>query len=76
MEEWVNYKKWVKKVDFDNFSYYFTNTNIAPISIIKFKGLMHFGNATFRNIEEDQKQFELELNIITTRYSKNTVVIN
>ena len=67
-----------KQIDFNNLTYYFTDLNLAPINFIKFKGPMHIyndiknGNTPIEKIEEDQKQFKLELNEIRKNPKKKS----
>ena len=48
-------------IDFDNFIYYFTSPNLAPINCSRYRGPTHIykdmknGNETLEKIEKDQK---------------------
>ena len=59
-------------IDFDNFIYYFTSPNLAPINCSRYSGPTHIykdmknGNETLEKIEKDQKQFKSNLSEITT----------
>ena len=60
-----------KEIDFNNLTYHFKASNIAPINFIDFTGPMHIyneiknGNISNEKIEKDQKQFNSKLNEIT-----------
>ena len=60
-----------KQIDFNNLVYYFTTPGLALIKFIRFKVPIHIyndiknGNAALETIEENQKQFKLNLREIT-----------
>ena len=67
----------MKKIDFDNLTYYFTSPNLAQINFISFRALIHIyneiknGNILIEKIAKDQKQFKSKLNEINTKNPKH-----
>ena len=67
----------MKKIDFDNLTYYFTSPNLAQINFIGFRALIHIyneiknGNILIEKIAKDQKQFKSKLNEINTKNPKH-----
>ena len=65
-----------KDIDFNNLTYYFEDSNLAPINFISFRGPLNIyeeiknGNVWTEKVEEEQKQFKSKLNEITTKNSK------
>ena len=63
-----------KEINFNNLTYHFAGSNIAPINCIR--GSMRIynelknGNISTEKIEEDQKQFKSKLNEITLKNKK------
>ena len=57
----------IKPIDFNNLTYYFKSSNIAPLSFIKFKGPNHIfksiqnGNIALEDVEKEQKKFKSDL---------------
>ena len=76
-----------REIDFNNFTYYFKNLNLAPINFIGFRGPLHIfeeiknDNISIKKLEEDQeknkkkknkkKNFESKLNETTTGNPKH-----
>ena len=64
-----------REINFNNLTYHFTGSNIAPINCIR--GSMRIynelknGNISTEKIEEDQKQFKSKLNEITIGNQKH-----
>ena len=64
-----------REINFNNLTYHFTGSNIAPINYIR--GSMRIynelknGNISTEKIEEDQKQFKSKLNEITIGNQKH-----
>ena len=56
-----------KQIDFNNLTYYFISPNLALINFIAFRGPMSIydevknDNISIEKIEEDRKQFKLDL---------------
>ena len=61
-----------KKIDFNNFTYYFKDPGLALIKFIGFRGPLNIheeiknGNVSIEKMGEDQKQFKSKLNEINT----------
>ena len=59
-------------IDFNSLTYYFKNPNFVPTNFIGFRGPLHIfkkiknSNIPIKKAEEDQKNFKLKLNEITT----------
>ena len=51
-----------REIDFNNFTYYFKNLNLAPINFIGFRGPLHIfeeiknDNISIKKLEEDQEK--------------------
>ena len=51
-----------REIDFNNFTYYFKNPNLAPINFIGFRGPLHIfeeienDNISIKKLEEDQEE--------------------
>ena len=51
-----------REIDFNNFTYYFKNPNLAPINFIGFRGPLHIfeeiknDNISIKKLEEDQEK--------------------
>ena len=67
-----------KKIDFNNFTYYFKDPGLALIKFIGFRGPLNIheeiknGNVSIEKMGEDQKQFKSKLNEITTGNPKKS----
>ena len=60
-----------KQIDLNNLTYFFKDKSVSPINVIGFKAPLHLcrdifnGNIKVAKVEEDRKQFKLDLNEIT-----------
>ena len=60
----------MKKINFNNLTYYFTSPNLAPISFIGFRSPSNIynkiknGNVPIKKAEEDQNKFKSSLSEI------------
>ena len=63
-----------KEINFNNLTYHFAGSNIAPINCIRGSMCIYNelknGNISTEKIEEDQKQFKSKLNEITLKNKK------
>ena len=63
-ERMYEIQKMSHKINFNNLTYYFRSSNLAPINFIGFRGPMHIyneiknGNVSIKKAEEDQKKFK------------------
>ena len=66
-----------REIDFNNLTYYFKSSSVAPIHFIKFKGPLHIfeeienGNISLQKAEENQNKFKSNLGEITSGNPKH-----
>ena len=73
----MRYRKISKGIDFNNLTYHFQSSNIAPINFTKFRGPLHIfeeiknGNISLQKAEKEQNNFKLNLGETTSGNPKH-----